>query len=120
MALSTPALRSLGQGCFVVVVDGPPASRYTVTKRRARNGTNEHGRTAEAIQRAGAERPGRHLVDQVTNDVVTGSGDRPFADHDDDRADETAGGGDGFARVGVVSEGCRKRAGVDQCDKRTF
>ena len=36
--------------------------------------------------------------------MVVTSGGGPFVDHDDDRADEAAGGGDGLARTGVVSE----------------
>ena len=96
------------------------AMLVTLKRKGARHGGDDHGRAAATIPGTSNERPGRHLVDQASNDVVTGSGNRPFVDHDDDRADEAAGGGDGFARVGVVSEGGRKRAGVDQCAERTF
>jgi hypothetical protein len=80
----------------------------TLKRKGARHGGDDHGRPAATIPGTSNERPGWHLADQTANHVVTGSGDRPFADHDDDRADEAPGGGDGLARVGEVSEGQQK------------
>ena len=69
-----------------------PIDPLTVTKRRARHGTNEHSRAAEAIPGAGTERPGRHVVDQIAGDAFTERGGQPGADHGPDRADQAASG----------------------------
>ena len=79
-----------------------PIDPLTVTKRRARHGTNEHSRAAEAIPGAGTERPGRHVVDQIAGDAFTERGGQPGADHGPDRADQAASGRNGPEGVGPL------------------
>jgi hypothetical protein len=55
------------------IVNQRAARLVTLKQKGASHGSNEHGGAAETIPGSSAERPGRHLVDQVANDVVSGA-----------------------------------------------
>ena len=66
------------------------------------NGTDKHSRMTAALPGTGAERPRRHVADQIAGNAFTERGGQPGTDHGEDRADQAPSGRNGPSGAGPL------------------